>query len=215
MTRSKTGYIKPEVDPVCKMTVSPETAAGSHEYQGKTYYFCNPNCKKKFAANPTKYLFPTETLGRGDGRDGDASQIEYTCPMHPEIVQIGPGSCPICGMALEPKVATLDDAPDPEYVDMKRRFWVSAMLTIPVFLLAMAEMFVDLNALFSTWPHGRASMVSLWIQFVLATPVVLWGGWPFFKRAWVSIRNVSPNMFTLIAIGTGAAYLLSLSLIHI
>jgi Cu+-exporting ATPase len=139
------------------------------------------------------------------------SQIDYTCPMHPEIVQIGPGTCPICGMALEPKEITLDDTPDPEYMDMKRRFWISLPLTIPVFILAMAEMFIDFNALVPSWPHGRAAQVSLWIQFILATPVVLWGGWPFFERAWASVKNVSPNMFTLIAIGTGAAYLLSLA----
>jgi Cu+-exporting ATPase len=139
------------------------------------------------------------------------SDIDYTCPMHPEIVQIGPGSCPICGMALEPKEITLEEHADPEYADMKRRFRISAVLTLPVFTLAMAEMFVDFNTLFPSWPHGRASSVSMWIQFILATPVVLWGGWPFFQRAWASIKNVSPNMFTLIAIGTGSAYLLSLA----
>ena len=131
--------------------------------------------------------------------------------MHPEIVQIGPGSCPICGMALEPKEITLDNTPDPEYVDMKRRFWISMPLTIPVFVLAMAEMFINFQAVFPSWPHGRASSISIWIQFILATPVVLWGGWPFFQRAWASVKNISPNMFTLIAIGTGAAYLLSLA----
>jgi Cu+-exporting ATPase len=135
--------------------------------------------------------------------------------MHPEIIQIGPGSCPICGMALEPKEITLDDIPDPEYIDMKRRFWIAVPLTLPVFILAMSEMFVDFNSLFPSWPHGRASYISLWIQFILATPVVLWGGWPFFQRAWASIKNVSPNMFTLIAIGTGAAYLLSLAALFV
>jgi Cu+-exporting ATPase len=114
-------------------------------------------------------------------------------------------------MALEPKEITLDDTPDPEYLDMNRRFRIAVPLTIPVFVLAMAEMFVDLNTLVPSWPHGRAAYISLWIQFVLATPVVLWAGWPFFERAWASIKNVSPNMFTLIAIGTGAAYLLSIA----
>lgn len=207
------------VDPVCKMLVTPETAAATYEYEGKTYYFCNPGCKTKFAAEPEKFLSepPASVESQShDSPNGSAShapdsEIEYTCPMHPEIVQIGPGTCPICGMALEPKEVSLDDRPDPEFVDMNRRFRVSALLTLPVFALAMAEMFVDFNTLFSTLPHGRASALSMWIQFVLATPVVIWGGWPFFQRAWASIKNVSPNMFTLIAIGTGSAYLLSLA----
>ncbi|MGH9820913.1 MAG: heavy metal translocating P-type ATPase, partial [Pyrinomonadaceae bacterium] len=130
-------------------------------------------------------------------------EIEFTCPMHPEIDQIGPGSCPICGMALEPREITLDDRPDQEYLDMRRRFWISAVLTLPVFVIAMAEMLPGFHQLIP-------AHISIWTQFILATPVVLWGGWPFFQRAWASIKNVSPNMFTLIAIGTGAAYLLSL-----
>jgi Cu+-exporting ATPase len=223
------------IDPVCGMTVDPAHAAASYELDGTTYYFCAVRCKERFAADPGSFLSNSPpVLGgvaaasadgvvRADGvvhADGvvrpsqipnPQSQIEYTCPMHPEIVQIGPGSCPICGMALEPKEITLDDAPDPEYIDMKRRFWISVPLTLPVFVLAMAEMFVDFNSLFPSWPHGRAAYISLWIQFILATPVVLWGGWPFFQRAWASVKNVSPNMFTLIAIGTGAAYLLSLA----
>ena len=191
-------------DPVCGMSVSPDTAAGKHEHNGETYYFCSQSCVQRFKADPERFLkpIPQEDLPQ---------DVEYTCPMHPEVVQIGPGSCPLCGMALEPKEITLDDKPDPEFVDMKRRFRISAILTVPVFVLAMAEMFVDFNTLFPSWPHGRASTLSLWIQFALATPVVLWGGWPFFERAWASVKNVSPNMFTLIAIGTGAAYLLSLA----
>jgi Cu+-exporting ATPase len=199
ITRSTAGE-QAETDPVCKMTVKPETAAASFDYLCKTYYFCNVNCKAKFAADPEKYLSTADAQRLGDTKaetravasvpgSDETAAIEYTCPMHPEIVQIGPGSCPICGMALEPKVATLDDAPDPEYVDMKRRFWVCAMLTIPVFLLAMSEMFVDFNTLFPALPHGQASAASMWIQFILATPVVLWGGWPFFMRAWASIKN--------------------------
>ena len=185
------------MDPVCGMKVSPETAAARHEYQGETYYFCSAGCLRKFETDPEKYLHPAPQL--------DLPQdIEYTCPMHPEIVQIGPGSCPICGMALEPKEITLSDAPDPELTDMKRRFRVSAVLTIPVFLLAMGEMLPN----FHTFISPR---LSIWVQFVLATPVVLWGGLPFFERAWASVKNVSPNMFTLIAIGTGAAYLLSIA----
>lgn len=192
------------IDPVCGMTVDPKTAAGSHKHKGTTYHFCSTGCLSKFKAAPEKYLFPAEA-------ENLPLDVEYTCPMHPEVVQIGPGSCPKCGMALEPKDISLDDTPDPEFIDMKRRFRFSAILTIPVFVLAMGEMFVDLNSLFPAWPHGRASAISMWIQFVLATPVVLWGGFPFFERAVASIKNVSPNMFTLIAIGTGAAYLLSLA----
>lgn len=193
------------VDPVCKMLVKPETAAANFDYQGKTYYFCAVSCQNKFRQNPAKFLQPqakAEPMSKSAG-------VEYTCPMDPQIVQIGPGICPICGMALEPKTFTLDDAPDPEYVDMKRRLRLAALLTIPVFVLAMAEMLVDFNALFASLPHGRASQISLWIQFLLATPVVFYGGFPFFERAWISFKNVSPNMFTLIAIGTGAAYFFS------
>jgi P-type Cu+ transporter len=206
------------VDPVCGMTVEPGTAAGRSKLDGHDHYFCSAHCKQKFDADPQKYLGSLPVLGGMAAASADGvvdSDVEYTCPMHPEVVQIGPGSCPICGMALEPKEITLDDKPDPEFIDMKRRFRISAILTIPVFVLAMAEMFVDFNGLFPAWPHGRASAVSLWMQFVLATPVVFWGGWPFFERAWASIKNVSPNMFTLIAIGTGAAFLFSLGALFV
>ena len=145
---------------------------------------------------PEKYLNPRLQADQ-------QLDVEYTCPMHPEIIQIGPGSCPKCGMALEPKVISLDDKPDPEYIDMKRRFWVSAVLTLPVFALAMAEMWSGLHSYISP-------RVSIWIQFLLATPVVLWGGFPFFERAIASVRNASPNMFTLIAIGTSTAWIYSL-----
>ena len=213
------------IDPVCKMLVVPETAAAKYDYNGTIYYFCNPGCKTKFAAEPQKYLFTAETQSREGAELGSSdhsqstiqnpkSEIEYTCPMHPEIVQIGPGSCPICGMALEPKEITLDDQPDPEFIDMKRRFRISAVLTLPVFVLAMSEMFVNFDSLLAL-PHGRFAAISMWIQFVLATPVVLWSGWPFFQRAWASIKNLSPNMFTLIAIGTGSAYLLSLAALFV
>jgi Cu+-exporting ATPase len=185
------------IDPVCGMKVSPETSAGKHEYKGETYHFCSTGCLNKFSRDPEKYLNESE-------KEEVPLDVEYTCPMHPEIVQIGPGSCPICGMALEPKTITLQERPDPEFVDMKRRFWISAILTVPVFVLAMAEMLPGF--------HNVVSLrLSIWIQFLFATPVVLWGGWPFFQRAWASITNVSPNMFTLIAIGTGAAYLFSIA----
>ena len=188
-------------DPVCKMTVSPESAAASYDYNGENYYFCAVGCRDRFAADPKKYLTPPAKGGESALLDPH-SAVEYTCPMHPEIVQIGPGSCPICGMALEPKVVSLEDRSDPELIDMKRRFRISAALTLPVFVLAMAEMLPNFHAYVSP-------RLSIWVQFLLATPVVLWGGWPFFQRAWASVKNVSPNMFTLIAIGTGAAYLLS------
>jgi P-type Cu+ transporter len=201
MTAAPEGEV---IDPVCGMRVSADTAAGKYEYKGQTYYFCSTGCLAKFKDDLEKYLTP-------NAEEDQPKDVEYTCPMHPQIVQIGPGSCPICGMALEPKIVTLEDLPDTEYLDMKRRFWISAVLTIPILVLAMSEMFVDLDSLFPSWPHGRASTVSMWIQFILATPVVLWGGWPFFERAVASIKNISPNMFTLIAMGTGAAYLLSLA----
>ncbi len=196
--------VEPHVDPVCKMLVLPDSAAGKFEYRGTTYYFCALGCRDRFAADPERYLDPRPAADL-------PLDVEYTCPMDPEILQIGPGVCPKCGMALEPMEITLDERPDPEFIDMKRRLAVCAVLTMPVFGLAMSEMFVDLNRLFPSLPHGRASAISMWIQFLLATPVVWWGGWPFFGRAWVSIKNASPNMFTLIAIGTGAAFLLSIA----
>ena len=189
------------IDPVCGMSVAPETAAGNYDFEGETYYFCSPGCLSKFKQNPKSFLEEKEE----EKLEAESQGTEYTCPMHPEIVQIGPGSCPICGMALEPKVISLDDAPDPELIDMTRRFWISAALTIPVFILAMAEMFPRFNQ-----DHCRPN-ISLWIQFALATPVVLWGGFPFFERGWASVKNVSPNMFTLVAMGTGAAYFYSLA----
>ena len=189
-------------DPVCKMLVKPETAAGKYRYKNEDYYFCAAGCLNKFRQNPERFLNQTAPEPMSEMAEG----TEYTCPMHPEIIQIGPGSCPKCGMALEPKIFTLDDKPDPEYVDMKRRFWISAVLTIPIFILAMGEMLPNFHEFI-------APQFSVWIQFILATPVVLWGGFPFFVRAVQSIKNVSPNMFTLIAIGTGAAYLFSLAIL--
>jgi Cu+-exporting ATPase len=213
---AKEPELETHVDPVCKMLVQPETAAAKFDYDGSTYYFCAVGCKERFAADPQRYVSTPESVDRDKSAIRDPqSAIEYTCPMHPEIVQIGPGSCPICGMALEPKEIRLDDTPDPEYIDMKRRFVVCAVLTLPVFVLSMAEMFVPFQNLIRPWGYERTLTVSLWIQFILATPVVLWGGWPFFQRAWASIKNASPNMFTLIAMGTGAAYLLSLAALFI
>ncbi len=186
-------------DPVCKMIVKPDSAAASYDYSGKTFYFCAVNCQKKFRQNPAHFLDPKT---KPQSMTGDSNEGKYTCPMDPEIVQTGPGSCPICGMALEPMVISLDDEPDPELIDMTRRFWISAALTIPVFIMAMAEMIPGLNRIVP--PN-----IPLWIQFILAAPVVFWGGLPFFQRGWASVRNASPNMFTLIAMGTGAAFVYS------
>ncbi len=190
---------EPAVDPVCKMLVDPQRAAASFVHEGKTYYFCMPGCRDKFAADPKRYLDPQQPPD-----DSAMKNVEYTCPMHPEVVQIGPGTCPICGMALEPKEISLDDTPDPEYIDMKHRFWIAAALTLPVFVTAMGEMLPGFHSLVP--PRS-----SIWLQFLFSTPVVFWCGWPFFERAWASVKNASPNMFTLIAIGTGAAYVLSVA----
>jgi P-type Cu+ transporter len=204
-------------DVVCGMTIDPATAAGSSVYQGETYYFCNPGCKAKFDADPKRFLAPapsTEHVAPGTQHLAPSTKhpapgtsgVEYTCPMHPEIVQIGPGSCPICGMALEPKTVSLEDEPNPELADMTRRFWIGAALTVPIFVLAMTDMFVGAGL------GGRLDMRSVnYILLALATPVVWWAGWPFFERMWASIVNRSPNMFTLIGIGVGAAYLFSLA----
>jgi Cu+-exporting ATPase len=179
------------VDPVCHMNVDPQRAAGSSTYQGKTYHFCSKGCVAKFEADPEKYLHPgkpPEPMA-----PATAPGVEYTCPMHPEVRQIGPGSCPKCGMALEPATFSFsaDEEPNRELAGMARRFKISVVLTIPL----LALMF---------W-HRQVP----WIEFALATPVVLWGGWPFFARGWASIVFRSLNMFTLIAIGTGTAYLYS------
>lgn len=198
--RSGDADFETHIDPVCKMIVKPETAVATFEHKDTKFYFCAVSCQTKFRQNPNHFLNP-ETKAQEMAKSGG---VEYTCPMHPEILQIGPGSCPKCGMALEPKIISLDDAPDPEFIDMKRRFWISAVLTIPVFALTMAEMLPNFHQTISP-------AFSLWVQFVLATPVVLWGGFPFFVRGAQSVKNASPNMFTLIAIGTGAAFLYSIA----
>jgi Cu+-exporting ATPase len=231
-------------DPVCGMTVDPARAAGSAEHQGHTYYFCSGHCLHKFHADPNRYTTGAASQPAGaaahtapPARPGTVytcpmhpevqqdhpgscpkcgmalepatppaptTKVEYTCPMHPQIVRDEPGNCPICGMALEPRTVTVDEPPNPELADMSRRFWVGFLLGLPVFVVAMADML--------GWsPHGPALR---WLnigQLVLATPVVLWCGWPFFARAWQSLRHQSPNMFTLIALGVGAAYLYSLA----
>jgi Cu+-exporting ATPase len=188
---------EPAIDPVCGMTVDPATARASTVHEGHTYYFCCPSCRQKFEADPNRYLG-----GRPTATEPVAGAATWTCPMHPEVVQDYPGSCPKCGMALEPRTVTAEEPPNPELADMSRRFWVGLVLSLPVFLLAMADMLPGK-------PLHDWMRVLNWVQLVLTTPVVLWCGWPFFARAWTSVLNKSPNMFTLIALGVGAAYLYS------
>lgn len=189
-----------EKDPVCGMNVNPDRPAGRHEHAGKTYYFCCNGCLEKFKADPRRYLEPRPAAPPAPV----AADAQYTCPMHPEIVQTGPGTCPKCGMALEPVVATGTEG-NPELDDMRRRLWVSAILSAPIFLLMVVAMLPGLPM------HILPPRIEVWIQFALATPVVLWAGWPIFQRFWLSVVHRSPNMFTLIAMGAGAAYLYSVT----
>jgi len=182
------------LDPVCGMTVDPATTPHKHTHQNETHYFCSGGCRTKFAADPNKYLGPktaAEPMPEG---------TIYTCPMHPEIRQLGPGSCPICGMALEPEMPSADTGPNPELADMTRRFWIGLVLSVPVVALEMGGHLFGMLV---------APSISNWIQFVLATPVVLWAGWPFFVRGAQSLVTRNLNMFTLIALGTGVAWLYS------
>ena len=185
-------------DPVCGMSVTIDTAKHTAEHAGRTYYFCSAGCRVKFAADPARYLAdekPTpEPMPEG---------TIYTCPMHPEVRQVGSGSCPICGMALEPELVTADAAPNPELADMTRRLWIGLILTLPVFVLEMGRHLTGLHLLLG-------QQTSNWLQLVLATPVVLWAGWPFLERGWASLRTANLNMFTLIAMGTGVALVYSL-----
>jgi Cu+-exporting ATPase len=195
------------VDPVCGMKVDPDNAAGSFEYQGKTYYFCSTHCLHRFRENPESFLnkAPQQLIGITRQPKTVAPDQKYTCPMHPEIVRDGPGSCPICGMALEPVTVSLDQEENPELIDMTRRFWIAVVLTIPVFALGMSDLIPGQPL------QQLVSMRALqWVQLTLATPVVLWCGWPFFVRAWESIVNGSLNMFTLIGLGVAVGYLFSL-----
>src|SRR6266849_6528733 len=187
-------------DPVCGMQVDPSAAAARVTYEGREFFFCSPSCRDKFVADPVKYSRPSDGGPPLTPATRKPAGTEYTCPMHPEIVRNGPGTCPICGMALEPRTVTLDGDEDLELRDMSRRFWVSMVLAAPVLFLAMAEMIPG-------GPVGRliSARAVIWFELILATPVVLWGGWPFFERAWESVVNRSPNMFTLIALGVGTA----------
>jgi len=198
------------IDPVCGMTVDPARAAGVYEYKGTSYYFCNPSCLARFKANPESFLKPADVPAGSASADA-----LYTCPMHPEIVQRGPGACPKCGMALEPVTITADDGPNPELVDMTRRFWMAAIVGAPVFILAMADMLGVLPAWHTTVFLGSGSVelttmtIVNWIGLGCSIPVVFWAGAPFFERGWASIRTRQANMFTLIALGIGAAWLYS------
>ena len=220
-------------DPVCGMQVAPDSAAGTYEHQGETHYFCSPRCLEKFRSAPQKYVaapapkshdktaisgeytcpMHPEVQQSGPGScpkcgrallpavPASKEKIEYTCPMHPEIVRSQPGNCPICGMALEPRTISAQTTENPELKDMKRRFWVGTALSVPVLIIAMGD-FIPGRPL-EQWVSQRTWA---WLEMVLATPVVLWGGWPFFVRAWRSIVTLSLNMFTLIGLGVGVAY---------
>ena len=191
------------IDPVCGMKIDSETAKGGKStFQGNEYFFCNPKCKIKFDADPLAHLHK-------DGSekvvtDADKERI-YVCPMHPDVRQKGPGNCPICGMALESEEISLEPETNPELVDFTKRLKISAALAIPLLLLAMSDLIPD-QPVQHTLPHW----VYAGLQFLLATPVVLWGGLPFFERGWTSVKTWNFNMFTLIAIGTGVAHLFPL-----
>ena len=185
----------PAIDPVCGMKVDPAPAKHRSSYRGQDYFFCGARCRERFEAGPEKFL-----TGRPDAPAAPAGAV-YTCPMHPEVRQVGPGSCPICGMALEPEQVSLDQARDPELIDMTRRFWIALVLTFPVFVLDMGGHLGLVSAMASPWSN--------WISLVFAAPVVLWAGAPFFARGWRSLLTRNLNMFTLIAIGTGMAFLYS------
>ena len=177
------------IDPVCGMAVDPAKAAGSADYRGKKYFFCSKHCVSRFRADPEKYA--------AEPNPEPAHAAEYTCPMHPEIVRSAPGSCPKCGMALVPVAGAEED--NAELRDLTRRLWVSAVLSAPLLLIAMAPML------------GFAAQFkySRYVELLLATPVVWWGGWPFFRKFWLSLKNRSPNMYTLIGLGVGLAYVYS------
>lgn len=226
-------------DPVCGMMIDSTQAAGRYDHAGTTYYFCNPRCLERFAQDPEGYVtgryqqsMEAEPVKPGakyicpmcPGVESEkpaacpkcgmtlepelttplGTKTEYVCPMHPEVVQNKPGSCSKCGMALEPRTVSLEEEVNPELMDMNRRFWIGAALSVPLVMLAMSEMIPErpMQSLLS-------QQLNVWIQWVLATPVVLWCGWPFFHRGWVSVVNKSLNMFTLIAMGTGTAYVYS------
>jgi P-type Cu+ transporter len=193
-------------DPVCGMTVDPATTPHHFEHDGTAYHFCGARCRERFAADPAGWLDGSARAKADAEKAAKAAPgAKYTCPMHPEIVQEGPGTCPICGMALEPMTVSADDGPNLELIDMRRRFVVGAVFAVPLLAVAMGDMLPGIS--FSYWlPAGMFG----WLQLALAAPVVLWAGWPFYERAWASIVTRNLNMFTLIGIGVGAAFLYSL-----
>jgi Cu+-exporting ATPase len=192
-------------DPVCGMTVDPAQARHRTEHAGHSYFFCSAKCRDKFAAEPARYLASPPAGAPGARAPAKTGEVLWTCPMYPQIVRNAPGSCPICGMALEPMTPAAGDAVNPELHAMTRRFWVCVALSVPLLAIAMAEHFNKpaLDALLSP-------RLLVWVQLILGTPAVLWGGWPFFQRGWASVVNRRLNMFTLIALGTGVAYVYSL-----
>ena len=184
------------VDPVCGMTVDPAATPHRADHGGETFHFCSAGCRGKFVADPARYL-----SDRRDPEPATAGTI-YTCPMHPEVRQVGPGFCPKCGMALEPADTTVDVGPNPEIIDFTRRFWIGAVLTLPLIAMEMGpHLWGQRFALSPGW-NG-------WLQFAFATPVVLWAGWPFLERGWASVRTWNLNMFTLIGLGTIVAWAFS------
>ena len=185
-------------DPVCGMTVDPAATPHHVEHDGHSYHFCSGRCREKFVADPARYLALAQHRAPVEAPAGAI----WTCPMHPEVRQAGPGTCPLCGMALEPAEPSLDDGPNPELVDFTRRFWVSAVLAMPLLLVSMGAEMLGLHLVPMAW--------SPWVQLALTAPIVLWAGRPFFERGWASLKSRSYNMFTLIAIGVGAAFLFSL-----
>src|ERR1035437_720535 len=192
-----------EHDPVCGMKVDPLKAAASVEHDGAKTYFCSQGCAAKFRAAPEKYAHPKPVSPPPPPPAKTESNITYTCPMHPEIVRDAPGSCPICGMALEPRQGTAEDI-NPELADMTRRLWISIALAVPMLALMVSAFLPSMPM-----QHLFSASAWAWIELALATPVVLWCGLPFFDRGWQSVVHRSLNMFTLIALGTGSAYLYS------
>ncbi len=226
-------------DPVCNMTIEDKEAVATSSYKGTTYHFCSMPCKERFDKDPEAFIgektsTKAEEVSAGgvihtcpmhpeERKEGPGSctkcgmalepemplepqvKTEWTCPMHPEIVRDAPVSCPICGMALEPKTVSVEEE-NPELIDMSRRFKVSTVLTVPVVLIAMRHFVPGLSFIDAIIPAG----ILKWLELVLATPVVLWGGWPFFLRGWKSVISWNPNMFTLIGLGTGVAYIYSI-----
>jgi P-type Cu+ transporter len=189
-------------DPVCGMTVDPKTAKYSQTRDGVRYFFCSAGCHDKFNADPTRYLTAYIAAPKPAAPKG----VIYTCPMHPQIRRSEPGNCPICGMTLEPVGGSTETGRSPELIYMTRRFWFGAALAVPTMILEMGGHFPGLDL-----HHLISPQASVWLQFALSSPVVLWAGWPFFVRGWASVRNRSLNMFSLIALGVGAAYLYSLA----